>query len=58
MECTESSRAMRGAQEVFYEYIPELRGRMDRHSAALVGRDGECTLSQESIMREYPGWDS
>lgn len=29
MEWTESSRMMRGAQEVFYEYIPELHGRMD-----------------------------
>ena len=37
---------MRGAREVFYEYISELRGRMD----SLVGRDVECTLQQESIM--------
>ena len=29
MERTESSRLMRGAREVFYEYILELRGRMD-----------------------------
>ena len=46
MERTESSRSMRGAREVFYEYILELRGRMDN----LVGRDVECTLQQESIM--------
>lgn len=29
MERTESSRLMRGAREVFYEYILELCGRMD-----------------------------
>ena len=32
MERTESSRLMRGAREVFYEYILELRGRMDEPS--------------------------
>ena len=48
MERTESSRLMRGAREVFYEYILELRGRMDN----LVGRDVECTLQQESIMTD------
>ena len=32
MERTESSRLMRGAREVFYEYILELRGRMDNPS--------------------------
>lgn len=58
MECTESSRVMRGAQEVFYEYILELHGRMCRYLAVLVGHDGECTLTQESIMREHSGWDS
>ncbi len=29
MERTESSRLMRGAREVFYEYISELHGRTD-----------------------------
>lgn len=32
MERTESSRLMRGAREIFYEYILELRGRMEKPS--------------------------
>ena len=32
MERTESSRLMRGARKIFYEYILELRGRMDEPS--------------------------
>ena len=37
MERTESSRLMRGAREVFYEYILELRGRMDKPSRSRRG---------------------
>ena len=37
MERTESSRLMRGAREVFYEYILELRGRMDDPSRSRRG---------------------
>lgn len=42
MECTESSRWMRGAQKVFYEYILELHDRMNERSRyfILVGDDG------------------
>lgn len=46
MERTESSRLMRGAREVFYEYILELHDRMD----ILVGYDVSCTLQQRSII--------
>lgn len=46
MERTESSRLMRGAREVFYEYILELHDRMD----ILVGYDVCCTLQQISII--------
>ena len=37
MERTESSRLMRGAREIFYEYILELRGRMDEPSRSRRG---------------------
>lgn len=46
MKRTESSRLMRGAREVFYEYILELYDRMD----ILVGHDVGCTLQQMSII--------
>ncbi len=46
MKCTESSRLMRGAREIFYEYILELYDRMD----ILVGYDVGCTLQQMSII--------
>lgn len=48
MKRTESSRLMRGAREVFYEYILELHDRMD----ILVGHDVSCTLQQRSIIVE------
>lgn len=48
MERTESSRLMRGAREVFYEYILELHDRMD----ILVGYDVSCTLQQRSIIHK------
>ena len=51
MERTESSRLMRGAREVFYEYILELHDRMD----ILVGYDVSCTLQQISIIVGFRG---
>lgn len=53
MERTESSRLMRGAREVFYEYILELHDRMD----ILVGYDVSCTLQQRSIILKFYGDD-
>lgn len=41
---------MRGAREIFCEYILEPRGRTDSQ----VGRDAECALQQESIVSEHP----
>ena len=48
MEHTESSRQMRGAWEVYYEYILELHDRMD----SLVGHDGGMHVTAGEYYRE------
>ena len=51
MERTESSRWMRGAREIFYEYILELCGRMDDPSRSRRGMHVIAGEYQEEMIR-------